>query len=341
MDQQISVLIVDDSPVQRAFLRETLRDESDINVVSHAVNGRLAIPRVRHFRPEVIVLDQEMPEMSGIETLKVLRAEFPDTAVIMYCAPTSESARVTLQALQLGAADFVTKPVSSEGERPHQYIRSVLVPRIRALQRRRILPRRVESTAKVQTARSCDICAIGISTGGPQVLRDMFASLHSISGSILIVQHMPPVFTGQLAQTLDEVSGLNVREVHSRTRIEKGHAYIAAGGMHMEVESDGENLFAFTHDAPAELNCKPSVNILFRSVARVIGDRAMGVIMTGMGHDGYEGMIEMQRAGCYLIAQSAASCLVYGMPARPTEEGIVSECLDPNGIVRRIHEVMK
>ncbi len=338
--EKITVLIVDDSPVQRALLRTTLGDEADITVVSHAVNGRLALPRVRHFRPEVIVLDQEMPEMNGLETLRVLRQEFPDTAVIMYCSPTTESARVTMQALQLGAADFVTKPSANGSEKAHHYIRSVLVPRIRALQRREIPLRGPAQAPAAFSGGAFDICAIGISTGGPQILREMFSGLDRLSGSVVVAQHMPAGFTGQLAATLNEVSGLQVREVLERTRLEPGCAYVAPGGAHMEIVREGESYFAVLNDGPPELNCKPSVNVLFRSVAKCAGRRAVGVIMTGMGYDGYEGMRTMREAGCHLIAQSAASCLVYGMPARPTEEGIVHEVLDPAGIVNRIKEAM-
>lgn len=341
---RIKVLIVDDSTVQRKLLRDALGAEPDIEVVSQAVNGRLAMPRVRHLKPDVILLDQEMPEMTGLETLAAIRKESPDSTVIMYCAPSPDSARVTLQALQLGASDFVLKPgpgTANGGGTAAGYIAAELASRIRALSRPRPArnaggPRRAPAAG-----RHLDLCVIGVSTGGPQALREIFARLENIHGVIAIVQHMPPVFTAHLAESLNEISAVTVTEATHGQRLEPGVACIAPGGAHLEIARDDDGYYAVVHDGPPEMNCKPSVNALFRSAARVAGDRTLAVIMTGMGADGYEGLLALHAAGAAVVAQSEASCLIYGMPAKPVEAGLVSETLDPAGIADRIMEALQ
>lgn len=336
---RIRVLIVDDSSVQRQLLREALSTEPDIEVVSHAANGRLALPRVKHLGPDIVVLDQEMPEMNGIETLQEIRKEAPATGVIMYCARGADSARITIRALELGAFDFVRKP---EGETdPIVYIRSVLVPRIRAFAGpvRAAVPRPAAPAGILQ--KKFDLCAIGISTGGPTALRELIPALPLLRGSVLIVQHMPPVFTAQLADSLSQIGPMPAVEVSARMPLEGGKIYIAAGGHHMVLEASADGMEICPDEGPAEMNCKPSVNVLFRSVAKVMETRpvsAMGVVMTGMGYDGYDGMKALRGRGAHLIAQSRESCLVYGMPAKPAEDGLVDESLDIAGIARRMRE---
>jgi two-component system chemotaxis response regulator CheB len=338
---RIRVLIVDDSSIQRQLLREALSTEPDIEVISHAANGRLALPRVKHLGPDIVVLDQEMPEMNGIETLQEIRKESPQTGVIMYCARGADSARITLRALELGAFDFVRKP---EGETdPIEYIRSVLVPRIRAF----AVPVQAAAAAAKPPApplilqKKFDVCAIGISTGGPTALRELIPAIPKLRGSILIVQHMPPVFTAQLADSLSQLGPMPAVEVSGRMPLEGGKIYIAAGGHHMTMEPATGGLELVRDEGPAEMNCKPSVNVLFRSIAKTMEQRSLnviGVVMTGMGYDGYDGMKALRLRKAHLIAQSRESCLVYGMPSKPTEDGIVDESLDIAGIARRIRE---
>ncbi len=341
---RIKVLIVDDSTVQRKLLRDALGAEPDIEIVSQAVNGRLALPRVRHLRPDVILLDQEMPEMNGLETLAAIRKESPESTVIMYCAPSPDSARVTVQALQLGASDFVLKPGLAPAGAHGPAAASVateLASRIRALSRRKA-PRAGSRTPRVESAdRRLDLCVIGVSTGGPQALREIFARLENMRGVIAVVQHMPPVFTAHLAESLNEISAVTVVEATHGLRLRPGLACIAPGGAQLEIARDKDGYYAVVHDGPPELNCKPSVNVLFRSAARVAGDRTLAVIMTGMGADGYEGLQELHAAGALVIAQSEASCLVYGMPAKPVEQGLAAETLDPDEISQRMMEALR
>jgi two-component system chemotaxis response regulator CheB len=339
---RIKVLIVDDSSVQRKLLRDALGAEPDIEIISQAVNGRLALPRVRHLKPDVVLLDQEMPEMTGLETLAAIRQESPESAVIMYCAPSPDSARVTVQALHLGASDFVLKPGAMQGGGAAAgYISAELASRIRALSRPGPQRGQVEVRRALAATRRVDLCVIGVSTGGPQALREIFARLENIHGAIAIVQHMPPLFTAHLAESLNEISAVTVTEATHGQRLEPGAAVIAPGGAHLEIARDDDGYYAVVHDGPAEMNCKPSVNALFRSAARAAGERTLGVIMTGMGSDGYEGALALHAAGAVLVAQSEASCLIYGMPARPVEAGLVSEILDPTAIADRIMEALQ
>ncbi len=343
VSEKITVLIVDDSQVQRNLIRTALAGEPDIEVVSQANNGRLALPRVRHYQPDLILLDQEMPEMTGLEFLEEIRRDHAKTGVIMYAGNTRESARLTLRALEMGALDFIAKPEMGTGHsNPLDYIRSVLVPRIRELGTRGRKKNAESAPAGSPTLPSpralsepAEICAIGISTGGPVALRKLFSLLPGrLNASLLIVQHMPPIFTGFLAETLNALNGLRVVEATDGMRIEKGCAYIAPGGAHMVLESGGQVLHII--DTDPELNCKPSVNVLFRSVAREFGPRALGIVMTGMGSDGCAGLREMKRAGARTLGQNQESCLIFGMPGAAAREGLLDEELSVEELALRI-----
>lgn len=349
-DKKISVLIVDDSLTYRTFLREALSSDPRIDIVSIASNGVVALPRVRHYRPDFIILDHEMPEMTGLEALREIRRIHPDGQVIMFSSHTTEGARITIEALKEGATDFVTKPEPGRNETPVEYIRRKLLSRIIKLAdavKKPILQQMTEPatvhspppTVPPAQARpsSFDVAAIGISTGGPVALRKLFHCFpRPLKGALLIVQHMPPVFTRQLAENLGDESVIPTIEAAEGMKIEAGKAYLAPGGYHLGVQRRGDGVYARILDTEPENSCKPSADVLFRHVADVYGRRAVGIIMTGMGYDGYKGMIEMQKQGSYLIAQSRESCLVYGMPSRPSEEKIVHEDLSIEGIAGRI-----
>ena len=343
-------MIVDDSSTMRNILRSVLQDDPEIELVAQAVNGKLALPRIKHYKPEIMILDNEMPEMTGIEMLKEMKSESIDSGVIMFSSHTVEGARVTVEALALGALDFVTKPSPSDGD-PQEYIKRKLIARLKTLARQR----RPEEMTKVVSEKKAfiydrplqarygkyEICAIGISTGGPAALRELIPKISpDIRGSVLIVQHMPPIFTRQMADSLNQLSRLGVVEAADGMKVERGKVYIAPGGLQMKLESRGGALFLRTPDEPPEANCRPSVNVLFRSVAEAAGDRSLAIIMTGMGNDGYEGMKKLKEKGSYLIAQSQNSCLVFGMPAQVTKEGIVHESLDLSALGERITQLL-
>lgn len=350
---KISVMLVDDSTLMRTFLNKELSKDPDIDVVTFASNGKLAIPRFRHYKPQVVILDYEMPELNGIETLKIIQQDFPDINVIMFSAFTVEGAQVTLQALDLGAKDFVTKPGASSDA--SEYVKDNLIPKIKALARRssreksnsvpavksapRVTP--IVSSRATVAPGSFELAAIGISTGGPVALKELLSKIPgNIDGSIVITQHMPPVFTTQLAKTLNQNSELTVVEGTDNMILEKGHVYLAPGGGHMLIKQQGTKQVIKIDDSPHYQHCKPSVNLMFKSLLTINPSKTVGIIMTGMGSDGFEAMQELHQQKSYLIAQTAETCVVYGMPAPPTEAGIISESLNVQAIANRITELL-
>lgn len=349
-DKKISVMIVDDSSVYRNLLRHVLQEDPEIEVITQAVNGRLALPRIRYYKPEILILDNEMPEMTGLETLEVLRKDHPEVGVIMFSAHTVEGAKVTIKALELGALDFVTKPTEKSGD-ASVYIRDKLITMIKSIvKKRRGIVKRPHLAERVVVRKPADVleiegtfqaAAIGISTGGPAALRSLLPMIGgNLRGPIFIVQHMPPLFTKQLAASLNGISSLTVVEAEDRMEVEKGHVYVAPGGFQMELHFFSGKTIVHITDDPPENNCKPSVNVLFRSFAEVYGKRGVGILMTGMGNDGLDGMRLMKQKGCYLICQDEASSLVYGMPAHPAREGLIRESLNIDGIAERIQKLI-
>lgn len=360
-NKKISVLIVDDSVTYRQFLRDALSTDDRIDVVSIASNGLLALPRVRHYKPDFIILDHEMPELTGIETLKEIRQIHPSSKVIMFSSHTTEGARVTMQALNNGAVAFVTKPNSSS-ESPVTYIERELLTLIIEIaaqeeskqEKSQLKEKVIQTVTKEKVAESArhtlpasalpghfDVAAIGISTGGPVALRTLFKHLPlKLRGSLLIVQHMPPMFTKQMADSLKSESGINTVEATNGMKIEPATAYIAPGGFHMAVTKRDDGNYIQVLDTEPVNSCKPSVDVLFESVANVYNRKAVGIIMTGMGYDGYQGMIKMKAQQSYLIGQNKESCLVFGMPLRPTEEGLIQESLSIEDIAQRIRYLL-
>jgi two-component system chemotaxis response regulator CheB len=346
---KITAIIVDDSDLYRVLLFKILSQDKDIEVISIARSGQLALPRVRHYKPDIVILDMEMPDMDGLETLKVIRKESPDSKVIMFCSKTPESAKQTIKALELGAKDFVTKPEANSSLSVENYIQDKLITKIKAIGAHKTV--KIEDVKEpihdkphfrtVQKGKY-DVCAIGISTGGPDALRLLLPALpRNLDGSIFIVQHMPPFFTKQLSESLNAISELEVVEGVDGMKVEKGFVYIAPGGKHMIVKKNShfENSIS-TLDTEPEESCKPSANILFRSVATVYGSNALGILMTGMGQDGYKGFLELKKAGAYLMAQSEDSCLVFGMPMLPIKEKLVSESQNIQALSESIIRLM-
>lgn len=345
-NSKITAIIVDDSDIYRMLLFEILSQDGAIEVISLARSGQLALPRVRHYKPDVVILDMEMPDLDGLKTLEIIRKESPDTKVIMFCSKTPESAKQTIKALELGAKDFVTKPEADSALTVEEYIRQKLITKIKAIGIRKPNENKASkkqefqeiTVNKVSARNKYDVCAVGISTGGPDALRKLLPLLpKNLNGSILIVQHMPPVFTTQLAENLNSITKMQVVEGEEGMTVEKGFVYIAPGGKHMAVKRDAAFQISIQiQDTPPEESCKPSVNVLFRSVAEVYGNSAVGIIMTGMGQDGYKGFLEMKRTGGYLMAQTEESCLVFGMPSLPIKEKLVSEVKNIEGLADSI-----
>ncbi len=350
-------MIVDDSEVMRGLLRTELGGDPGIEVVAHARNGRVALPRVRYYRPDIVLLDVEMPEMDGIETLQAIRSEFPKIQVIMFSARTERSARHTIRALGMGAVDFVIKPEYGRDGDPSSFIRSVMRTRIHSLQKRRNphqpslergadIPGEGGANAPGRARRltaptDLTVCGIGVSTGGPVALRQLLAGFPGdFPGTVLVVQHMPPVFTKLLAESLDADVKCRVLEAADGDLLQRGTVYIAPGGRQMELAQVDGQLRLRVFEGEPELNCRPSVNVLFRSLANVLGERAAGVIMTGMGHDGTEGMKAMHARGSYLLSQDKESCVIYGMPDGPNRAGIIDETHALSDLGKRIVEIL-
>jgi len=338
------VLIVDDSEVYRLFLRKLLATESDIEVVAVASNGRLALPRVRHYKPDIVLLDYEMPEMDGLTAIGEIKRLSPKTRIIMFSSHTTKGAELTLKALDLGADDFITKPVGALANTVESELKARLLVVIRAFTRTQesnasALPHR--ATRAEFAEKRFKYCVVGISTGGPPALRRLLKAIPaSIRGSIFIVQHMPALFTAQLAQSLDEMSALTVHEAADGMVPERAHVYIAPGGKQMRLEDRAAGLAIRVEESEPDELCKPSANILFNSILPW-AKQTVAVIMTGMGEDGYLGMRNLAVAGAYLMAQSAEDCVIFGMPAKPVRDGIVHEVLPTETIAARLTEYLR
>ena len=338
---KLRVLIVDDSTVARKVLSDALAPEADIEVIT-APNGRVALAKVAHANPDLVTLDLEMPEMDGLATLRALRSTNRRLPVIMFSSLTVRGAASTLDALACGANDYVTKPSATTGpEQAIAQIRAELLPRIRALCGREpqqpapaILPLGGLPQGRASTPA---IIAIGVSTGGPNALSTVFSTLPpNLPVPIVIVQHMPPIFTRLLADRLTSQCALPVHEAQHGTRLLPFNAYIAPGGFHMTVERGlgGASLALNTH--PPENSCRPAVDVLFRSVARVYGSASLGVVLTGMGSDGMRGCEHIRAAGGRVIAQDEESSVVWGMPGFVARAGLADKVLPLREIAQEL-----
>jgi two-component system, chemotaxis family, protein-glutamate methylesterase/glutaminase len=344
----LRVMVVDDTIVYRKIVTDILSEISDVEVVGTASNGKLALHKIPMLKPDLITLDIEMPEMNGIDFLTHVQEEWPEIGVVMLSTSTQEGGEMTIRALELGAFDFIPKPLSGTMADNKEEIKTLLSPILKAFKRRReikhilsgkpipseskaksILPppqkktvsedtiaQRMKKVTRQNSAKS-EIIAIGISTGGPNALAKMIPMIPpDIGVPILIVQHMPPIFTESLAKSLDAKSALPVREARDGQILTKNTALIAPGGKHMKIvaSADGMNRIIRITDDPPENSCRPSVDYLFRSIAEHYVGRATGVIMTGMGADGCKGAKLLKKNGAFIIAQDEDSCTVFGMP---------------------------
>lgn len=368
------VVVADDSVVFRRLMSEVLASLPEVEVVGQAANGRQALQRVRELTPDLLTLDMEMPELNGLEVLDALQKSGESVAVLVVSAFTSQGGKLTIQALQKGAFDFITKPDSPSFEESSEALRAELTPRIRAqslrFKVRNILrhsppvaparplaqPAPAPSSARIASlneistrmtrlvgATKPEMVLIGVSTGGPNALAGLLPALPGNLGvPVLIVQHMPPLFTQSLAENLAGKCALRVCEATHGMSLEPNMIYIAPGGRHMRLTpGDGGRKIIQITDDPPENNCRPAVDYLFRSVANQFAGRAMAVILTGMGNDGTLGLRLLKRHGCFVIAQDELSCVVYGMPKAAVDAGIVDAVLPLEAIAGRIVAVVQ
>ncbi|MFO0803208.1 MAG: chemotaxis response regulator protein-glutamate methylesterase [Gemmataceae bacterium] len=313
---KIRVLVVDDSVVIRRAVSDELGADPGIEVVGSAANGKIALAKLPQVSPDLVILDVEMPEMDGLATLAAIRKTHPRLPVIMFSALTERGASATLEALALGASDYFTKPSGSGGlEESRRVIREELIPEIKELCRPKppAVPPPPFSRAGESTGR-VDAVVIGTSTGGPNALAELFPAFSALPVPLLIVQHMPPMFTRLLAERLSKGSKIPAEEAESGTVIVPGRAYIAPGNFHLQVVRDGTHVRALLNQEPPENSCRPAADPLFRSAAKVYGPGLLGVVLTGMGQDGLRGCEAIREAGGRVIAQDEATSVVWGMP---------------------------
>jgi two-component system chemotaxis response regulator CheB len=342
----IRVMVVDDAVVVRGLMSRWLSEESGIEIVGAFRNGREAVDNVLKLKPDVVVLDIDMPELDGLSALPLLLARKPDLVVIMASTLTRRNAEVSLKALSLGAIDYVTKPETSREIMFTQSFRREIVEKIRHLGRRRAPPARLHPKAPRGEAISLRpfspvpprVLAIGSSTGGPQALQVMIRGLAPVLGRlpVVITQHMPPTFTAILAEHLARAANRSAHEgVHGET-IKPGMLYVAPGGKHMRLERQAETAVIVIGDDPPVHFCKPAVDPLFQSAATAFGPALLAVVLTGMGTDGTEGARDIAAGGGSIIAQDEASSVVWGMPGSAAHGGQCSAVLPLDEIAPRI-----
>lgn len=350
----IRVFIVDDTAVVRRLLTQILEEESDIEVVGTATNGAEALQRLARVEPDVVVLDIEMPDMNGLDMLRALRASGSALPVLVFSSVTERGAMVTIDALLLGANDYVTKPsMLGSASAAREHIRLALLPRLRQLLGRPLpatppqagapsvtMSLSVQRPPETEIRRppaftlpdlppgQIDVVVIGVSTGGPNALSELIPALpQELPVPVLIVQHMPAFFTRALARRLDVVSLVTVLECDAWRRLEAGQVVLATGGRHMVLQRDGDAVWARPDDAPPENFCRPAADVLFRSAVEAYGARVLALVMTGMGQDGEAGSRAVRERGGHVLAQDRASSVVWGMPAAVTQAGLANRVL--------------
>jgi two-component system chemotaxis response regulator CheB len=326
MGKPVRVLIVDDSALIRQLLTTLLSSDPEIEVVGTADDPYAARERIKALNPDVLTLDVEMPHMDGITFLRKIMTLRP-MPVIMVSTLTQAGADITLEALEIGAVDFIAKP-STDAAHALPALARELQAKVKAAARTRMSARAAMTAPAVKkVARSVrpngKIVAIGASTGGVEALKTVLMQLPADCPPIVITQHMPPRFTAAFAQRLDRECPMAVSEAADGDVLEQGHVYIAPGSHHLQVVKSGTGYRCALDDGPPVSGHRPSVDVLFRSVARVVGRSAIGVILTGMGKDGADGLLELRKAGGLTIGQDEASSLIYGMPQVAFERGAV------------------
>jgi two-component system chemotaxis response regulator CheB len=333
MMKRIRVLVVDDSALVRELLTAGLAKDPELEVVGSAANPYIARDKIVELRPDVLTLDVEMPRMDGVDFLRRLMPQYP-IPVIMVSALTQKGAQITLEALEAGAIDFVTKP-STDVARGLNQMLADLRQKIKiaakvdlSAWKNRAIRREKPGTVTVRTAlsESTDkVIAIGASTGGTEAIRRVISAFPANMPGIVIVQHMPPGFTKHFSDNLNEICEMDVQEAKTGDRVMPGRVLIAPGGKHMTVRRSGGIYLVDCQEGENVNGHCPSVDVLFHSVARYVAGNAVGVILTGMGGDGAEGLLAMRQAGARTIAQDEATCVVFGMPKVAIDRGGVEK----------------
>jgi len=372
--KNLRVLVVDDTIVYRKAISDIIEEIPGVELAGVAHNGKIAIAKIKTLKPDILTLDIEMPQMNGIEVLAELKKNYPNVGAIMLSTLTDEGSHMTMKALDMGAFDFILKPQAKNQIEGKKEIRAALEPVLKAFKNSKngpgligkrtglarstpglnpkptrpvthTRPLRPLGSGRPTTSRGkSEIVTIGISTGGPNALNQMMPKLPGNLGvPILIVQHMPPVFTKSLAASLNKKCAISVKEAENGENILPNVAYIAPGGKQMKLVAgtDGTHRRIKITDDPPENSCKPSVDYLFRSVGDYYVGRTTAVIMTGMGSDGTKGLAILKNKSAYTIGQDEASCIVYGMPKAPAELGYLDTVVPLHKIADEIVKSVK
>ena len=353
---KINVLVVDDSALVRKLLSEVLNSDPDIEVIGTAIDPFQAREKIKKLKPDVLTLDVEMPKMDGVTFLKNLMRLHP-MPVVMVSTLTEQGAQVTLEALELGAVDFVAKPKIDLSNTLGDYaeeiigkVKTAALVNVNALVREKavlpdvpdkltadaVLEKRSPSAIPSHLKTTEKIIAIGSSTGGTEAVKDVLRLLPANSPGIVITQHIPPAFSGPFAERVNGVSAIEVCEAQDGQQILPGHAYIAPGDKHLIVERSGARFYCKLNDGPPVSRHKPSVDVLFRSIAQNVGANAIGLMLTGMGDDGAKGMLEMKDAGAFNFVQDEKSSVVWGMPGQAVKIGAAELQVPLNKIATKL-----
>ena len=347
--EKIRVLVVDDSLVIRRALRECFRSDPEIEVIGVAETGLRALEQIEQLKPDVVTLDIEMPDMDGLETLKTLRQQGTSVPVIMFSKYTSEGATATIEALALGASDIVAKPEAHGGKGAScEGAKRQLTTRIRAFGRKVLRKRSEDKKTKLPLVEVAyppftppqDVSAIGlaISTGGPKALIEIVSVMRpDIVAPIFITQHMPPMFAKFLAERLTAHGSVQAYEAEDGMVVKPGAIYIAPGDFHMEVVNGKSESVIKLNQLPHENSCRPSADVMFRSLANTYGSNLLSIVMTGMGHDGRRGCEHVKANGGTVVVQDEASSLVWGMPRAVITAGLHDAVLPLSSIAELIN----
>ncbi|MCP3685712.1 MAG: chemotaxis-specific protein-glutamate methyltransferase CheB [bacterium] len=355
---------MDDTITYRKIVSTVIEKIEGVELQATASDGKIALAKIGLNKPDIVLLDVSMPEMDGLETLERIKKENPEIEVVMVSGMSQENANLTVQALELGAFDFVAKPQCSSPEESMEQLTKLLRP-ILSMLHVRILAARVKKlsipnqkvTETITTQKilkkpevslsvkrvpgKIDVIALGVSTGGPNALQHVIPKISgSLNVAILAVQHMPPVFTASLAERLNRDSDITVVEGKENDPVVAGHMYIAPGGRHMVVKNNASGVPILSIiDTPAVNSCRPSVDVLFRSIAAVYGGNVLTVILTGMGNDGASGVSTIRRKGGYSLVQDEETSIVWGMPGKVVEANAEDEIVPLDNISSRIMEI--
>ncbi len=358
MDDKVKVLVVDDSIIARKYLTRILEESGKIKVIDTAKDGLEAIEKIKKLNPDVVTLDIEMPRLNGLEALKRIMEEHP-VPVVMVSSLTKEGAKETLESLRLGAVDYISKTDVLSFKEAAKESRELLIEKILAAKNARIRGRRLRAqtvssrlsekrdeqpsytatkSAKPQK-KDIKVVAIAASTGGPVALEKVFSMLPLLGVPVMIVQHMPKTFTGVFANSLSKVSKIKVKEAEDGEELKINQGYLAPGGMQMTAQKSGSKYVVRVSDKPKTIYT-PNADVMFTSVAETFGDKALCVIMTGMGDDGFRGLQKVKEKGGTIIAQDKDSCVVWGMPRKPTQTGLADYVVPLDEIAPTISKIV-